>query len=302
MVSLHDRFRGLMVGGLVGDCLGRPFEGHRIVPEHLVDEVVERAYLMRYSDDTLLAMALTESLLACDGFDGADMAAHFVEAWSLEPDRGYGSNVVRLFGSVSRGVNWRQAADSQFSGQGSYGNGGAMRVAPVALWAHPDLDETIRLAEETARVTHTHPVGVEGTVIQAVAVYHAMGDDFDPGALLDQLDDLIETEQFTERMRTLRKCLERDDDERARLHLGNWVAADKSVLTALYAFLLADGFEDTIRRAIRLGGDTDTIAAMAGALAGARFGMGAVPDDWLHLEALDHVLDLAERMYERVGT
>lgn len=301
MVSLQDRFRGLMVGGLVGDCLGRPFEGARIVPDHLIDEVVGRGYRMPYSDDTVLAIALTESLLARGGFDGAGMANRFVEAWSDQPERGYGSNVVLLFGSVKRGANWKQAAESQFSGAGSYGNGGAMRVAPVALWGYPDLAETIELAIETARVTHTHPVGVEGAVIQAVAAHHALFDDFDGDALLSQLRGLIETDQFTERMATLEKCLSRDDDERARLHLGNWVAADRSVLTALYAFLLGDGFEDTIRRAIRLGGDTDTIAAMAGALAGARYGLTSIPDSWLNVEDFPEVVELANRLYERVA-
>jgi poly(ADP-ribose) glycohydrolase ARH3 len=232
-VSQQDRFRGLMVGTAVGDACGRPIEGIRIVPESYIDEMRNRFTMVLHSDDTILTMALTESLLACDGFVGEDMADRFVAAWQDQPERGYGSNVVMAFGNVLRGMDWEVAAKAQFGGSGSYGNGGAMRVAPVALWAYPDLDETIRLARETAKVTHTHPVGVEGAVIQAVAVHHSLKAEFDPDRMLADLDDLVETEEFRKKFDILPSCLEHDDDERARLHLGNWVAAHNSVVTAL---------------------------------------------------------------------
>ena len=134
-MNLRDRFRGLMAGIAVGDALGRPVEGSRAVPDWYVDDMIARSLRLLYSDDTVMAVALAESLLECDGFEGADMSRRFAEAWSSEPERGYGSNVVMVFGAVSRGADWRSAAESQFGGAGSYGNGGAMRVAPVALWA-----------------------------------------------------------------------------------------------------------------------------------------------------------------------
>jgi poly(ADP-ribose) glycohydrolase ARH3 len=204
------------------------------------------------------------------------------------------------FGNVLRGMNWEVAAKAQFGGSGSYGNGGAMRVAPVALWAYPDLDETIRLARETAKVTHTHPVGVEGAVIQAVAAHHALQTEFEPARLLADLDELIETEEFRGKLDILSSCLERDDDERARLHLGNWVAAHNSVVTALYCFLLADDFEDAIVRAIRMAGDTDTIGAMTGALAGARWGLNSIPPVWRSVEGYAHLIGLGDRLFTRV--
>jgi len=174
-----------------------------------------------------------------------------------------------------------------------------MRVAPVALWAYPDLKSTKRLAEETSRVTHTHPVGVEGAVIQAVAAHHALEDDFEPGRLLSNLEGLIETDQFRTKIEALHRSLERDDDEYARLQLGCWVAADKSVLTALYCFLQSTDFEVTIRRALWIGGDTDTIAAMAGALAGARYGVRSIPTSWV-VEGYRRMVTLADAMFDRV--
>lgn len=82
--------------------------------------------------------------------------------------------------------------------------------------------------------------------------------------------------------------------------LGHWVAADKSVPIALYAFLLATDFESAIRRAIGIGGDTDTIAAMAGAVAGARWGMESISENWLNVEGHARLADLADGMVARI--
>jgi poly(ADP-ribose) glycohydrolase ARH3 len=301
MPDLADRFRGVMVGTVVGDCLGRPMEGSREPDLAYIDEMVERLPMLSYSDDTVMTIELAESLLERGGFDGADMGRRFAEAWHEEPHRGYGSNIVHVFNAVLRGVPWDEAAARQFGGEGSFGNGGAMRVSPVALWAYPDLEETVRLAQQTSRVTHTHPVGIEGAVIQAVAVLHALRDDFDPHDLLGELDRLMRTERFRGKLAILPTCLERGDDEYVRLHLGNWVAADKSVLTALYAFLMADGFEDAVRRAIRLGGDTDTIGAMAAAMAGARWGHSSIPESWLGVEGSERLERIGDRLATRIG-
>ena len=162
------------------------------------------------------------------------------------------------------------------------------------------MEEAAALAGQTAKVTHTHPAGVEGAVIQAVASAHALRDDFQQAGLLEDIESLVETDEFLSRLETLRGCLDTSDDERARLHLGNWVSAQKSVLTALYCFLVSADFEQTIVRAVRMGGDTDTIAAMAGALAGARYGLGDIPTIWSGVEARDHLIDLADQLFERV--
>lgn len=300
VVSLGDRFRGLMVGIAVGDALGRPVEGRRRVPESYLEEIVTRPPSMIYTDDTAMSIWLAESLLARDGFDGAHMARRFADGYRQEPYRGYGRNIVDVFDRVDRGVPWETASAMQFEGSGSYGNGAAMRVAPVALWAHPDLDQVVQLARDTASVTHTHPVGVEGAVVQAVACHHSLGESFDQDALLDRLGGLIETGEFRHKLKVLAEALEHDDDEYARTHLGNWVAADNSVLTALYCLLLGDGFEDTVVRAIRLGGDVDTIASMAAALAGARYGLSAILRVWRDVEGYETLTGLADEMFARV--
>jgi poly(ADP-ribose) glycohydrolase ARH3 len=290
-----------MVGTAVGDALGRPVEGHQQVSESYIDEIRTNPRSMVYTDDTVMTIWLAESLLAADGFDGADMSMRFAEGYQREPHRGYGANVIDVFSRVLRGFDWRETARSQFGGTGSYGNGAAMRVAPVALFAYPGIDTAARLARQTAEVTHTHPVGVEGAVIQAVAAGRALQEDFDNDVLLGALDDLVETQIFKSKLDTLPKAIEMADDNYARLHLGNGVSAGNSVITALYCFLASDGFEETVIRAIRMGGDTDTIAAMAGALAGAHHGGSAVPEVWRGVEGGERLVDVADAMFERVG-
>lgn len=299
-MTTRDRFRGLMLGTAVGDCLGRPVEGHRRVPDSFIDEVLTSPPRLIYTDDTVMTMALARSLLDSGRFDGAHMAMRFARDYHADPHRGYGRNVVEVFERVLRGVPWHEAAGRQFGGEGSYGNGAAMRVAPVALWAHPDVERAAQLAAETARVTHTHNVGVEGAMIQAVAACHALASIPTPDLLFD-LDRRIRTKEFRARFDMLPSCLEADDDERARLHLGHWVAADKSVLTALYCFLMASDFTDAVVRALRMGGDTDTIGAMTGALAGARFGASSIPEAWLAVEGHDTLVSLADDLHSHSG-
>ncbi len=297
--GLQDRFRGLMVGTAVGDCLGRPVEGRGTTPEKYLADLVERPPLLVYTDDTAMTICLAESLVESGGFDGDDMALRFATEYRDQPFRGYGAGAIEIFHQVLAGAEWAESAASQFGGHGSYGNGGAMRVAPVALWAHPDLQATAHLAAATARVTHTHPVGVEGAVIMAVSAQHALALTLDRDGLRTDLDRLVETKQFRLLLPALDECLEAGDDHRAAQVLGNRVAADRSVLTALYCFLLAEDFTEAVLRALRIGGDADTIAAMAGALAGARFGLSGIPESWRQVEAHTRLVDLADAIHSR---
>lgn len=303
--SLQDKFRGTMLGTAAGDCLGRPVEGHRPVSDFYLSEVLTSHAFLSYSDDTAMTRVLARSLLDRDGFSGAHMSLGFAREFRAEPFRGYGRNVVDVFHRVERGTPWDVAAARQFGGQGSYGNGAAMRVAPVALWAFPDREQVVRLAADTARVTHTHPVGVEGAVIQALAVSHALFSDatspFDADTLLTDLDARIVTDKFRDKLEVLVTCLGPADDDRARLHLGNWVSAHNSVLTALYCFLASTDLTETIMRALRMGGDVDTIAAMAGAIGGARWGATALPPRWQRVEGGDALLDLADELFQRTA-
>src|SRR5690606_38355220 len=123
---------------------------------------------------------------------------------------------------------WDEAAGRQFGGGGSFGNGAAMRVAPVALWAE-DLESCARLARDTARLSHTHQIGVDGAVVQAVATWNALHDQPD---LMETVSDLVESEEFKHKLGLLPEALRRDEIDWTREHLGNGVSAGDSVVTA----------------------------------------------------------------------
>lgn len=138
---------------------------------------------------------------------------------------------------------------------------------------------------------------MEGAVIQAVAAHHVSGDGFASGRLMEDLDQRIETERFRVKLEGFEFCLEQGDDQQARQHLGNLVADGDSVLTALYRFLIGANFDDTVHCVIRIGGDTDTIFAMAQALVGARYGLSASPPDWRQVGGFDRVVELGNALY-----
>jgi poly(ADP-ribose) glycohydrolase ARH3 len=296
---VRDRFRGALLGVAVGDCLGRPVEGHRQVPESYLVEAVQDPPKLFYTDDTAMTFSVGDSLLACDGFDGGDLAQRFADEYRREPHRGYGAGVITVFDRVDRGIPWADAAARQFGGTGSYGNGAAMRVAPAALFGHPDIDRAVALAADTAQVTHTHPVGIDGAIAQAVSVHLALSDSDEHG-FVDELARRIRTDEFRMGLENLVRALARADDEWAVLQLGHGVAADRSVLTALYCFLRSDSFQQTVLRGLAAGGDTDTITSMAAALAGARYGESAIPPKWRAVEGAMPLRNLADQLYARL--
>ena len=182
----RNRARGMLLGAACGDALGAGFEGHRAVvaAELLAAETASGP--LTYTDDTAMMIVVTEHLLSSlhrdRDIDEAELVAAFAAAWRREPGRGYGTAPPRIFDLVGAGVPWREAAASMFGGRGSYGNGGAMRVAPVALVAE-SLSQTVELARRTAS-HHTHPPGLDRAAVQACAVALALASD--PRNVLDR--------------------------------------------------------------------------------------------------------------------
>jgi poly(ADP-ribose) glycohydrolase ARH3 len=160
-----------------------------------------------------------------------------------------------------------------------------MRIAPVALLAFSDLQQAAQLAQHTARITHTHELGMEGTVLQACAIAFLLQQDqhtpFDSQTFLQVLHDHVHTPTFHDKLRQIQTLLPVAHHEEVVQQLGNGIAAFEAVPAALYAFLRQpDSFTEAVFYAISLGSDTDTIASMTGALTGAYLGEQAIPVMW----------------------
>lgn len=297
-----DRFRGAMVGVAVGDALGARFEGHAgLVHEHQLDLHLDGTTAERYTDDTAMSMVVAESLLARDGLDEDHLAAAFVESWRLEPWRGYGGGVTSLFRQLEAGGRWQEAAPAQFGGSGSFGNGAAMRCAPVALFTAGEVQLAASLARRSARVTHTHPLGIEGAALQAAAVAHALG--AGPlGAPVPSLEAIVEDADLRAALRRATELAPQPTPRAVAAVVGSGVSALEAVPAAIVAATLTPSFAAALRFAIALGGDTDTVASMAGAIAGARHGLASIPRRWLtRTEGVERMVELADALAGRAA-
>jgi poly(ADP-ribose) glycohydrolase ARH3 len=271
-----------------------PYEGAdpRSIPT-VLEMVDARLGRGTYTDDTQMTIAVAESLLRCDVVDPDDLARAFRAHY--DPARGYGAGPMRLFELWEQGESVEVAARRMFGGQGSLGNGAAMRVAPVAVRFADDEVLLATQASRSARVTHTHPVGVDGAVVQAAAVAAALDGDAPLAAAIAA----ARTPELRERLLDLRGATAMGGPSTS--------SAAGSVPLAIVAAAEADGFEEAVTRAICAGGDTDTAGAMAGAIAGARFGASGIPVRWIDaLEDGEHgrryVASLADQLAARAGS
>jgi poly(ADP-ribose) glycohydrolase ARH3 len=304
--SLVDRFAGSLLGLAVGDACGAPFEGMPATAIHYDFGGSER--LVRHppvdvlycTDDTHMTIGVAETLVAHGEIVDATLVDRFVTHY--DPARGYGTGARRLLEAARRGEDWRPLATSIFPG-GSLGNGAAMRVAPVGLLFNDDLDRVADQATLSALPTHVHPVGIDGARIQAIAVALALrsaGAAFDRAAFFATLIGFAATIEFRDALERAASLTPRD----GIAHLGHTLEAHRSVVTAIACFAFdPDDYATVIARAIGLGDDTDTLAAMAGACAGARLGLDAIPTNLLALlepGLRPRLLDLARSLHRRV--
>jgi poly(ADP-ribose) glycohydrolase ARH3 len=173
-----------------------------------------------------------------------------------------------------------------------------MRVAPVAVRYGDDRETLLDTARRSARVTQAHPVGIDAAAVQVAAIGAALHGE-DP---LEAACAAAATPELRRGLATTAGLLaERPPPNTAAAILGNSSLAAESVPTAIYAAVAHGNFEDAVSFAVRCGGDTDTIGAMAGAIAGARDGATAIPARWL--DALEdsekgrsHIQRLADRL------
>lgn len=169
-VNSLEAARTSLLGLAVGDAFGSMLDGYG--PE-LARRAAKRLISMkrpwRWTDDTAMAISIVELLAEHGTIDPDELAAAFVRRFQLEPDRGYGAGAFDLLRWVSAGAAWRDEAANLFRGKGSFGNGAAMRAAPIGAFFAPDLERVRLEALRSAEPTHAHPDGAAGAVAVAIA-------------------------------------------------------------------------------------------------------------------------------------
>ncbi|MFQ5935915.1 MAG: ADP-ribosylglycohydrolase family protein [Acidiferrobacterales bacterium] len=297
-------FLGGMLGGAVGDALGEL--AFRYPRQADFDVAVEERETLIYTDDTAMALALAGVLIDTGSVDSEQLGDAFRTEFEREPWRGYGPGPPAIFAAVAHGMMpYERAAQTLYGGHGSLGNGAAMRIAPLGLFFF-DCKRLYEKAERSARVTHTHRVGVDGAAVQAQAVAlattHEPGRDFDPAKFIEALVGFARTPEIRHKLEQVAALLvENVAPAQAAQRLGLSIAVHESMPFSLYSFLRHPGsFQDCLYCAIFNGGDRDTMGAMAGAISGAYLGTGAVPAVWRQkLENREHIESLAQRLWDR---
>ncbi|GAA1990804.1 hypothetical protein GCM10009738_84000 [Kitasatospora viridis] len=265
--------RDSLLGLAVGDAFGAQF----FVPENLPTLRDNRlpAGPLPWTDDTEMACSVL-SVLREHGTVRQDALARSF-ALRHDFDRGYGGAMNGLLRRVREGGSWRDLAAGLFDGQGSWGNGAAMRVAPLGAWFAVDPAEAAWQATRSAEVTHTHPEAVAGAVAVALAAgatgltYHQF---------LRRVIDFTPQSKVRDGVREALDLLDQPHVELAAHRLGNGrlVSAVDTVPFALWcAARHPDDFAGALWATASAGGDVDTTCAIVGGILGART---AIPADW----------------------
>jgi poly(ADP-ribose) glycohydrolase ARH3 len=241
-----------------------------------------------------MTLALAVSLIECGALDPEHCATTYARFFVSEPRRGYGPAVSKILGMLCEGADYRTMGRAVYP-EGSYANGGAMRIAPIGLAFRNADDRVLRQAVKAALLcTHVHPDAVDGAFVQARAVSElarlgsAAG--WEVTEFLSDLRSRAERTVVKEKLRIVIEVRTRngsDDDLLSSVCTPNpygkqfQIHAAEAVACALWAFACSPHEpEECIIRAVGLGGDTDTVATMAGALAGALHGTSWIPRRW----------------------
>ena len=283
-MNLAEACAGALLGTFVGDAVGAPWEGRSPTPPGAGDMRVDESLAsgeLRYTDDTQMTLALAEHLCLDPEVEPEGLARAFLE--HFEPDRGYSPRTRQLVELLRQGVPAADAVTGE--DEGSFGNGAAMRVAPVGVvWAH-DPDRLAEVALRSATVSHLHRIGIDGAVVQARAVGLAtVRGRFGPPEL-DLVAETAATPELREGLAEARQLCDDPPEQpvEVSMQLGSSSAAHRSVPAALWVAATSGDLVEAVTRTLELGGDVDTIAAMAGAVLGAAGGLEAIPKEWMDL-------------------
>ncbi|WP_273838043.1 ADP-ribosylglycohydrolase family protein [Halococcus sp. PRR34] len=296
----QDRAEGVLLGLACGDALGRPVEFRSpgaIEAEYgtlreMVGNGTHGKPAGTITDDTEQALCIARSLVERGEFDPEDIAERFV-AWYNGGPFDIGIMTADALRRIDDGASWDDAGQDvwEVKPEGSNaGNGSVMRCAPLALAFADDWDTLQRVSRDSSRITHADPRCTHGCAALNLTIAALLdGDEHPLASALDALN--------RDAPESLRDVLEPIPGGIEAGELSNSGFVLHTLQTGLYHALTADDTETAIVNAVNEGGDTDTIGAVAGAVAGARFGASAFPERWLDaLMETDELRGLARKL------
>jgi ADP-ribosylglycohydrolase len=300
MTRALESLEGLACGDAFGECF---FDAKNRTPESRASHTLPPAP-WRFTDDTMMAISVCASLERFGGIEPEWLAESF--AHHYDPERGYGhamnALLTRLYAIGA--ANWFEEAQQLFQGEGSFGNGAAMRVAPVGAYFSYDLNLVAEHATLSAIATHCHPEGIAGAIAVAVGAAVAWRDreaarPMDATAFLEAVRARTPASMVRDGIERALELPASTSTLDAALTIGNGArgSAQDTVPFALWSAARSlHSYEDALWETVNGGGDVDTNCAIVGGIVAMRAGAGSIPGEWLaRREPLSSLLDTATK-------
>ncbi|TKJ19508.1 MAG: hypothetical protein CEE43_15225 [Promethearchaeota archaeon Loki_b32] len=326
-IDLLDKFQGCLLGVTIGDTLGHPFEGKlRSEIYSYFDDFEEfrhnnRRLFRTYTDDSQLTLHTAEALIKGNGFNIDYFIREYIN-WLDDPPIGPGYGCISSIRKLKYGVHWKEAASN------SGGNGTTMRIAPVGLFYSKDIKALKTTAIKSSIITHSHPAASAGAVVIARAIAFLIDKDPETGFSIDEFFDVITTsisnsqeeiwEEFIQILNKLKSNLNIPIESGLikfsqagvkspyfiEQYLGQAFVHPytiSTVICSIFIFLKRlTSFKECIFELATAGGDSDTVGAIGGSLAGVYFGLENISPDLIKL-AKDNkkILNISEELYNK---
>lgn len=304
--NLKSKFLGGMIGSALGDCIGElAFRyGNK---QDLLAQVKNKEFI-RYTDDTAMAIGIAETIISTDGnWSTQNLGDTFHNNYNEEPYRGYGSGPPQIFRIVENtGQSYNEVANTLFGGEGSYGNGASMRIAPLGLFYY-DAPDIYMIAKKSVIATHTHPLGIDGAAILAKLLSLMVPKepkDITTKEKIEILNELINfshTDKYKNTLKKVKQLIQKNESlNKAENIIGSGVLSYTSVPFSIFTFLYnPESYEQNLIDTVLISRDRDTVGAMVGGLLGAYLGIDAIPKNWIQkLENKDYIENLGIKLYE----
>ncbi len=299
-----DKYLGCFLGLAIGDAYGASYEGGAI--ERFLWRAIGKTKdgKIRYTDDTQMSIDLASSFIKSGKIDQEDLAKTFANSYRFS--RGYGPSAAWLLKKIKNGANWQDVNRVKFK-EGSFGNGAAMRAPILAMCFSEHIEKLEENVLKSSEITHAHPLAIEGAELVAFTTFGALYD-WSNKEIFKTLQNLCKSSQYKTKVLFCIESVKSQNKLNNRVlknKLGNSISATESSVTAIYFALKyrAKEYSSMLNDIYTLGGDTDTIGAMAGAIWGAFNGSKAIDQNRIDsIENSQKIIELSKQLYDKCSS
>ncbi len=283
-----------LVGCAIGDALGNPFE-MKPAASPLLKEwdglfkaggTFWKGEAGQYTDDTLMTMALSASLIEKGEFDPEHVASNYLAWYNSGNTRGIGTTTASAIMRLKLGASWQESGLVHgHDGKPAGGNGTAMRASPIGLFYRKDPEKLLESAMLDASITHNALEPKMGSIAVALATAMLANGSASPQSVSYEVTDILTDSEVKAKIQLAQKWLEQGTDLstvhfEALAEIGVSGYVPETVGAAFYCLGATTNFKDAVVLAVKAGGDTDTTAAIVGALAGTYYGLEGIPSEY----------------------